>query len=304
MTQPSAPEESVRVGRVHRLNILVNLALAGTKLALGVASGSGALIADGLNSATDLFSNAIAWVGYRLSLRPPDEDHHYGHGNFEAAAATLIGGVILAAGLAVLWRAFAATTVTHGGELGWAALAAAGVSVLVCLVLSSVTLRVGAEVHSPSLLALGRDKRSDALSSFLAFVAIAGSLSGVTWIEPPVTVLVGAWIAALGFKSITEGLDVLMDRVSDPELRRELELIASEVEGVESVHDIRLHPLGSSYGADLTLWVNGALTVTEGHEIAVEVEAAVQRSLVRIRHVVVHVEPTPTAAAGAIPAAD
>ena len=289
--QPSPNAEPLRVGRVHRLNIGVNLVLAGGKLALGFAAGSGALVADGLNSASDLFSNAVAWVGYRLSLRPPDEDHHYGHGNFEAAAATLIGGVILSAGLAVLWRAFTEATVTEVGGLGWAALVAAAASVLACFWLSSVTLRVGREVHSPSLVALGRDKRSDALSSLLAVIAIGGSLAGVAWIEPPVTMLVGGWIAVLGFKSIVEGLDVLMDRVTDPGLRGELEAVARAVPGVEEVHDVRIHPLGSSYGTDLTLWVNGALTVTEGHEIAVAAEAAIRRSLERIDHVVVHVEP-------------
>lgn len=265
--------------------------MAALKLTVGIAAGSGALVADGLNSTSDLLSNAVAWVGYRLSLRPPDEDHHYGHGNFEAVAASIIGAIILAAGLAVIWRGYSGGDVTVGGGLGWSALGAAAASVVVSAWLSRLTLKVGRAVHSHSLIALGRDKRSDALSSSLVFIGIGGSLAGVSWIEPPITIIVGLWICVLGIKSISEGFDVLMDRVSDPELRSALEASAAAVEGVVRVRDVRLHPLGSTYGADLAIHVNGALTVAEGHEIAVRVEAAVSQDLVRVVHVVVHVEP-------------
>lgn len=291
MSQPSQEENDLRAVRSHRLNAGVNLVMAGLKLSVGVAAGSGALVADGLNSTSDLLSNLVAWVGYRLSRRPPDEDHHYGHGNFEAVAAALIGLIILGAGLAVILRAFTGGGVTHGGSMGWAALGAAVTSVVVSEWLSRVTLRTGHALHSPSLIALGRDKRSDALSSSLVFLGIAGSLTGLAWVEPPITVLVGIWISILGVKSISEGADVLMDRVSDPELRGELEACAAQVEGVGAVQDVRLHPLGSTFGADLTIRVDGALTVAEGHEIALRVEAAITQGLARVAHVVVHVEP-------------
>ena len=103
--------------------------------------------------------------------------------------------------------------------------------------------------------------------------------------------VVGIWISILGVKSISEGADVLMDRVSDPELRGELEACAALVEGVSGVRNVRLHPLGSTFGADLTICVDGALTVAEGHQIALRVEAAITKGLARVAHVVVHVEP-------------
>jgi cation diffusion facilitator family transporter len=270
---------------------VVNLALAAVKLSLGLLAGSGALIADGLNSASDLCSNAVAWIGYRLSLRPPDEDHHYGHGNFEPAAAALIGAIILTAGLGVIWRAFTGVDATTGGLLGWLALAAAGISGLVSLWLSRLTLEAGRAALSPSLVALGRDKRSDALSSALVLMGIGGSLLGFAWIEPPVTVAVGLWICVLGVKSISEGTDVLMDRVSDPALRGALVERATQVEGVECVRDVRLHPLGTTYGADLTICVKASLTVAAGHKIAAEVEVAIIEKLELVVQVVVHVEP-------------
>lgn len=285
-------QASPQINQIHILNVGVNLGLAALKISIGILAGSGALVADGLNSASDLFSNAVAWIGYRLSLRPPDEDHHYGHGNFEPAAAALIGAIIFAAGLAVIWRAFSGVDVTMGGAPGFAALATALLSVVASAWLGFVTLKVGRKHHSPSLIALGRDKTSDAFSSGLAMVGIAGSLGGLTWLEPPVTVLVGIWICVLGVRSMSEGTDVLMDRVSDPELRGELEAKAKEVKGVECVRDVRLHPLGATYGADLTICVQGTISVSEGHDIAAEVEESITDSIQRVAQVVVHVEPS------------
>jgi cation diffusion facilitator family transporter len=288
--EPELP--SPQIHQIHRLNVAVNLIMATVKVSIGLAAGSGALVADGLNSTSDIFSNAVAWIGYKLSLRPPDEDHHYGHGNFEPAAAALIGGIILAAGLAIIWRAFSGVDLTASGGLGWAALAAALLSVVISAWLGRVTLKVGREHHSPSLVALGRDKISDAFSSGLAMVGIAGSLSGLTWVEPPATVLVGLWICVLGVHSISDGADVLMDRVSDPKLRGELEAKAKGVSGVECVRDVRVHPLGATYSADLTICVEGTISVSAGHDIAGEVERAITDSIERVAQVVVHVEPS------------
>lgn len=277
--------------RVHRLNFLTNIGLAVMKVVIGLLAGSGALIADGLNSTSDLLSNLVAWGGYRFSLRPPDEDHHYGHGNAEAIAAMAIGAIILAAGGAVIWRAFTGQDLAEAGGLGTAALVAASISVVVSLWMSQVNLRAGTRTHSQVLVALGRDKRSDAYASMLVLVGVGGSVLGWSWIEPLVTGLVGIWIAILGLKSIAEAADVLMDRVTDPKLRGEIQEVAGGVSEIERVDEVRIHPLGATYSVDLTIHVNGSLTVERGHELAQEVEATVTRHHDRVVQVQVHVEP-------------
>lgn len=291
MTQSTRDETRRRVGRIHALNALVNLALAGAKVSIGLLAGSGALVADGLNSTSDLLGNAVAWGGHRFSLRPPDEDHHYGHGNAEALAASVLGIIILAAGAAVIWRACTAGSTTGADELGGAALVTAAISVVVCFWISRLNLREARRSHSQVLTALGRDKRSDALFSLLAVIGIGSSLLHLPWIEPVVTVLVGLWVCLLGLRSISEGFDVLMDRVTDPSLREALQQVAESVEGVDRADSVRIHPLGSTYGADLTIHVDGTLTVEQGHEIAQQVEAEVTRHHDRVVQVQVHVEP-------------
>ncbi len=291
MSQSIPEETNRRVGRIHGLNVLVNVALAGVKVSIGLLAGSGALVADGLNSTSDLLGNLVAWGGYRLSLRPPDEDHHYGHGNAEALAASTIGVIILAAGAAVIWRTFVTRGFTAPGDLGTAALLAASISVVASFWLSRVNLREARRSHSQVLTALGRDKRSDALFSLLVVIGIGSSLLRLPWVEPVVTVLVGVWVCLLGLKSISEGMDVLMDRVTDPSLREALRQVAMEIDGVQRADEIRIHPLGSTYRADLTIHVNGTLTVERGHEIAQEVEAEVTRRHDRVVQVQVHVEP-------------
>lgn len=285
------PAESGDVVRGHRVNAAVNLLLAGSKISIGWAAGSSALFANGVEHLGDLGNNALAWLGHRASQAPPDEDHHYGHGNAEALATAAIGTIILGGGLVVIWRAFSGTSVAEPGLLGSLALGVAAASAVVCEVLSRWTHRLAARLGNGPLRALARDKRSDALTSLLVVIGIGASLFGVRWLEPPVAAVMGAGIVWMGLRSLREGLDVLMDRVDDPELRADLKRVASGIPGVRGVQQVRVHPLGSELRVDMQISVEGSLSVREGHTIAHEVERAVLREQPRVVEVHVHVNP-------------
>lgn len=268
------------------------MALAGGKISIGLATGSPSLVAHGVENAADLLSNVLAWVGQRIALRPPDEDHHYGHGNAEALTAVVIGVIILGSGLAVAYGA--ATGRVVGGEAsaaGSLALAAAAFSALACEALARFNARAAREFSSPILRALARDKRSDALTSLVVMAGIAGAQLGLGLAEMVVAVGVGVWICIMGSRSISEGLDVLMDRVPDTGMREELRAIAREVAGVEAVGEIRIHPLGTTCRVDMEISVAGRLSVSEGHHIAHKVEDSITRCRQRIVQVAVHVNP-------------
>ena len=278
--------------RVHQLNAVVNMALAGGKVFIGLATGSPSLVAHGVENAADLLSNVLAWVGQRIALRPPDEDHHYGHGNAEALTAVVIGVIILGSGLAVAYGAATGRVVGGEASASWSlALAAAALSALACEALARFNARAAGEFSSPILRALARDKRSDALTSLVVMAGIAGSQVGLGLADMVVAVGVGVWICIMGCRSISEGLDVLMDRVPDTGMREELRAIAREVAGVEAVEKIRIHPLGTTCRVDMEISVAGRLSVSEGHEIAHEVEDSITRCRQRIVQVAVHVNP-------------
>jgi cation diffusion facilitator family transporter len=288
----SESAQAARALRVHRLNGAANVALAALKVSIGLACGSPALVAHGVENAADLLSNALAWLGQRVAMRPPDEDHHFGHGNAEALTAVGIGVIILVGGVGVVFGA-ATGRMTSGEPGGPAALAlgAAALSAVVCEALARYDERAARDLASPILRALARDKRSDALTSLVVIAGVVASHLGLPFADPLVAGGVGLWICVMGARSISEGLDVLMDRVPDVALREELREIAGAVQGVESVGAVHVHPLGTVSRVDMEVSVAGGLTVAEGHAIAHEVEDSITRTNMRIVQVVVHVDP-------------
>ena len=288
----SADTSHPRADRAHALTVAANAALAAGKLGVGFLAGSPVLVADGWHSCSDVAMNLLAWAGARIARKEADEDHHYGHGNAEALAALLVGMVILATGGGIV-----AQVVREGSEAvtdeTWGTLAlAVGVAAGgVKLALALHTARVASEVNSPSLLAVSRDNRSDALTGLIVPVAIGASLAGIHGIEPAAAVAIGLVVGWMGIQSVREGFDVLMDRVADPELRGHLEETARGVEGVLGVQQVRVHPLGTEHRVDMEISVDGSLTVEQGHDIAHAVQARLVEAFAHVEEVHVHVNP-------------
>ncbi len=277
--------------RAHRLGLAVNSGLALAKLGGGLVSGSPALLADGVHSIADVVTNAIAWLSFRVAAIPPDDDHHYGHGKAEAAAGASVGALLVVVGASVLWDGLSRAAPAYAGLRAPVALAVALVSMAANEWLYRVTARSAEELGSHALRALARDNRSDSLSSGLVVIGVLGSLIGQGWVEPLATAGIGAFIVVMGWRSAREGLDVLMDRVPDPELRGRIRSTSCAIEGVLGVQRVRVHPLGSALRVDMEISVDGDLSVREGHTIAHRVEAAVRAAEREIGAVLVHVNP-------------
>ena len=153
------------------------------------------------------------------------------------------------------------------------------------------TSRIGNELRSLSLVAVSRDNMADALVGILVPLAIGCSLLGLPWVENGTAVVIGLWIGWMGIASIREGLDVLMDRITDPGLRSRLSETAGSVAGVRGVQRVRVHPLGSSLRVDMEISVDGEESVSVGHRIAHAVENAVVAAHAHVVEVNVHVNP-------------
>ena len=231
------------VGRVFAIGLIGNTVLAAAKLAAGWFGGSVALLADGWHSLSDILTNGGGWLAHTISKAPPDEDHHYGHGNAEAVAGVLIGLMLVAGGIGVAWSGLFSRVELRHSAVGLA-LAVAVLSIGANVALSWITTQVARRARSQSLMALARDNLSDALTGVLVVLAIAGTHFGLPWAEPLAAVVIGALIVFLGFHSLADGLHVLMDRVPDPTLRGRLAGDAGAVSGVRDVQEVRVHPLG------------------------------------------------------------
>lgn len=279
--------------RAHLIGIVVNTLLAGLKLAGGLLTGSPSLTADGYHSISDTATNGVAWVTWRWAQRPPDEDHHYGHGKAEALASVVVGVVLLGAGASVILSALFSGPPGYAGMDAYLAMGAAGISIASNLWLAGVTGRAAEALNSPALRALTRDNRSDALSSVIVVLGVLSTLAGWGGVELVAAAVIGIFIIRMGLQSGREGVDVLMDRVSDLELRPRIHRIAQGVEGVVGVQRVDVHPLGGGVRVDMEISVDGGLTVRKGHEIAHEVEESVTRVEIQVVEVSVHVNPAP-----------
>lgn len=279
------------ITRTHRLGVVSNAGLAALKLVVGALAGSRALIADGVHSLSDVVMNAGAWIGWRWATRPPDRDHHYGHGNAEALTSLIVGLIIVAAGAGLIWTSLRGESTVSADALGIAAVATELVSIAVKIGLARVTGRRGREFGSSILIAVARDNAADVLTSSLIMIAIIGSILGVAWLEPAAAVAVGVLIAYQGLRSAYEGLGVLMDRAPDHALTAKIGEVAGRVAGVISIDRIRVHPLGTHLRADLEITVDGQLEVAQGHAIAHAVSDAVVAECPRVEEVAVHVNP-------------
>lgn len=280
-----------RAHRAFAIGFWANGALALVKLGVGWACGSVALAADGWHSLSDILINGGAWWAHRISLSPPDEDHHYGHGQAESAAGVLVGTVLVVGGITLAWQGGRGHMELGGGLAGVFALATAVVSIVANIGLTILTSRVGAAANSQGLVALARDNASDALTGVLVVVGILGSQVGIAWAEPAVAVMIGALITFMGLRSLREGFDTLTARVPDTGLRGRLVTAALAVQGVRGVQSARIHPLGRAYRVDMEISVDGSLTVDDGHRIAHAVERAVVAAADSVESVDVHVNP-------------
>jgi len=279
------------IARTHRLGVGTNAGLAALKLSVGALAGSPALLADGVHSLSDVALNLGAWLGWRWASRPPDSEHHYGHGNGEALTTLVVGLVIVATGAGLIWGSIRHESRVSADLFGAAAVAAGLVSVVVKLALARFTARRGREFDSSILIAVARDNAADVLTSALIVVAIVGAIGGLRWLEPAAAIGVGVVIGWQGLRSAREAVGVLMLRAPDHQLTSQIGEVAAGVPGVLAVDGLRVHPLGTHLRAELEITVDGQLPVAEGHAIAHAVGDAVVSSCRRVEEVAVHVNP-------------
>lgn len=281
------------IGPFFRLHLAAKAGLAAAQSLGGWLTGSTSLLADGAHNLADLLSGSVAWLGWKIARRPPDTDHHYGHGNAEALSSVIVGLALFGASAAIVWHVAQGGSVVASATHGYVAVTVALSSIVTNELLGRRATRLAEERRSLALRALARDDRADTLSSALVVLAVCASLLGYRALEPIVALAIAAWITWMAWRSLSNGLDVLMDRVSDPALRERVREVALRTPGVHAVQAVRIHPLGTHQRIDMEISVDGTLSVARGHSIAHAVEGAVVSALPEVSEVQVHVNPAP-----------
>lgn len=271
----------------------VNITLAIAKAITGILGHSFALVADAVESLTDVVGSLVILGGLAYSLRPADRNHPYGHGKAEPLAAALVAGGMVGAAAAIAWGALREIRNPHLLPESYT-LWVLAVVVLVKEGMSRYVLRQNQEVGSAAIKTDAWHHRSDAITSGLAFLGISVALIGGKGYEAADDwAALGAAVIILFNAAILlrEALAELTDEETATPMLTAWEQVARAVDGVASIEKIHVRKMGTSYYLDMHLEVDGSLTVRRGHEIAHAVKDAIRAADTRVEDVLVHVEP-------------
>ncbi|HHI79463.1 MAG TPA: cation transporter [Planctomycetes bacterium] len=277
--------------RANQIGLAANILLTLLKFTIGTLAGSAALVADGFNSAGDIFATIVAYLGYNYARKPPDEDHHYGHGNAESVAGLIVGVLLMATGLFISLEGLMVLLGEHREPPDVPALYVAGFTILVKELLFRYVSKVGKKLNSPSLLASARDHRADVFVGITVFAGIFASRFNMPFLDPLAAVVIGLYIAWMAVDPVRTNVGILMDK-APPHLKEEIRKVVKGNPDVREVDQIRVHPLGSYYVVDFEVYLDGSLSLHAAHDIAHELEDRIQSQFEFIRDVHVHVNPT------------
>ncbi|GAP38771.1 cation diffusion facilitator family transporter [Piscinibacter sakaiensis] len=287
----SPAERAAAASRSTWVSVAVNLVLSSAQIAAGVLTKSQGLVADGMHSLSDLVADFVVLLANHQGRKDADADHPYGHQRYETAASLVLGGLLLAVGLGMLWSAFlkleqpAAVDTVHG-----AALWVVGAALVGKELLFRYMLAVAKRVKSSLLVANAWHARSDAASSLVVGLGIAGNLAGYPILDPIAAAIVGFMVARMGWGFGWDALHDLMDRAIDAEEAAAIRATVEATPGVQGVHDIRTRKMGDMVVVDAHIEVDAALSVEAGHDIAVEARRRVMERH-RVLNVMTHVDP-------------
>jgi cation diffusion facilitator family transporter len=273
--------------------ILVNTILAIIKGTAGIIGNSYALIADAIESASDVLSSFIVYAGLHLSHLPADDNHPYGHGKFEPLASACVAIILLLAAILICIESIHEIRTPHHSPAPFT-LAILVFVVIIKEILSRRTLAVAAANQSLAVRADGWHHRSDAISSAAAFVGISISLIGGDGYEcaDDIAALIAAGVIAINAALLLKpALFELLDTSPDPALVAKVRAIAHLVPGVLGTHKCHIRKLGIDHFVDLDILCDPTLSIREGHTIAHLVGDALHEELPLITRILVHVEP-------------
>lgn len=282
-----------RTLRTTLLGLGVNALLAIIKMLAGIFGHSHALVADAVESSADVISSLIVWRGVVVAEEPPDEDHPYGHGKAEPLAAAIVSVMLLLASIWIVVGAFMAIAEPHPAPRPFTLI------VLVAVIVIKEGLfrfahRVAASVESSAVTADAWHHRSDAITSFAAFIGISIALLGGKGFESAddwAALAAACVIAWNGWRLLRPALNELMDRSPNQEVVDRIRELAGAVPGVARVEKCLVRKMGHQYFVEMHAEVDPQMTVLRSHEIAHEVKDNIRAQIPRVRDVLVHIEP-------------
>ncbi len=273
-----------------------NALLAVLKASIGIIGCSPALLADGINSTSDVAYGIVVTIFLKLSGKPADHDHPYGHDQLESIAAVIVGAFVITTAIAIFWN-----TVNNVYELlmltsdyGGATILALWValfSIALKICLTGWTFVIGNQTSNKAVIALAHDHRNDIFSSLAAAVGIFFGRMGHPWVDPLAGTVVSLIILHTGIEIIRSATEDLMATLPGKKLARDIKDLLGPLQGVKAVEEVYAHRFGPYLVVNLTIGVEGSLTVSQGDDIATQAELLLLENIDFMRRVYVHYHP-------------
>jgi cation diffusion facilitator family transporter len=293
--------EKQRERQIYKVTIagsIVSLLLILVKFPAGIFGRSAAMLADAVHSLSDLITDVIVIVFVKISQKPKDSEHTYGHGKFETFATLIIGLVLLSVGLGIAWSGAASIYSVMQGELlpspGMIALIAALATIASKEILYRYTVIKGKKLNSPALSANAWHHRSDALSSIGTAAGIGGAIFlGDKWtiLDPLAALVVSFFIVKMAFQLIKPCFDELLERSLPDETKKEIEEIVSHFEGVHQLHNLCTRKIGNYLAIEFHIRMDGNKSMSETHNLTTEIELKLKERYGSRTHITIHAEP-------------
>ena len=284
--------------RVTIVGSVVNMLLLIFKFVAGIVGNSAAMVADAVHSLSDFVTDIVVILFVRLSGRPADEDHGYGHGKFETLATLFVSLVLF--GVAVMLFVGGVkdiVAVARGRQLAeptMVALIAAVISIIAKELLYHYTVKCGEKLNSQVVVANAWHHRSDAFSSIGVLAGIGGAMFlGGSWavLDPIAATIVSLFIVKVAYSLLMPSLEELLERSLPKDVEQRIEQIILSVDGVSSPHHLRTRRIGSAYAIEVHIRMDGNLTLTQAHAVTTAVERLLKQEFGDSTHVGIHTEP-------------
>lgn len=277
--------------KVTLIGAVVNAALGVIKLIGGFLCHSHALIADGVHSFSDLFTDVMVLLASKYGSLDADDTHPYGHQRIETAATLLLALLLTLAGLGIAWDSINELIHSTHTMPNWLSLPIICISIFANESLFHYTRHVGNHINSQLIIANAWHHRSDAASSLVVLCGLIGSLAGYVYLDAVAAIIVGIMIVKMGWDYGWNSVKELVDTAVDSELLAQIEQVIQNVDGVQKIHQLRSRFMGNDVLIDVHILVSPRISVSEGHYIAQHVHRSLVDQIDSVKDVIVHVDP-------------
>lgn len=279
--------------RTTYFSIIGNICLAVIKGLAGFFGNSYALIADAIESTTDIFASILVLLGFTYAKRPADENHPYGHGKIEPIITFLVVAFLVISATVIAYESIENIQTPHKVPKPWTLLVL-GVIILWKELSYQLVIRKSRQTHSSSLKADAWHHRSDAITSIMAFVGIAIALifgKGYETADDWAALIAACFILYNSYLILRPALGEIMDEQRYDDLLETIREKSLEVQGIKATEKCFIRKAGMKYHIDLHATVNGAISVTEGHAISHRLKDYLRAEIPNLGHVLIHIEP-------------